>query len=140
MKNILITGAVLNKTQEDIEFYKNLISSLSYEQITVCSPLDTLKFNGTNEERFELAKHCVETADIIIAEVSNASHGQGMELMYAKLLNKKVIFISKEKIKISGLIKGAFPNAHYFTYQKNLSKKQISSIIEQLYDDIREIL
>ncbi len=132
MKNILITGSVLGATTESVKFYENLTSSLAGKNISIFSPLDTMQFKGSNEERFDRAKKSVETADLIIAEVSNASHGQGMELMYANVLGKEVVFISKENTKISGLIKGAFPKSIFLTYRDGLSRSQVDTILKQL--------
>jgi len=59
----------------------------------VHTPLDTIKFKGTNEERVKRAFDLVDIADVIVADVSYPSHGQGIELHYALTKNKKIIFL-----------------------------------------------
>jgi len=92
------------------------------------TPLDTAKFTGTNEERYERAFNHVEKADLIICEASNPSTGMGMELREAINLKKRIIVIAKEGSKVSGLIKGcpSIKSIIYYSDKEGL-KESLSS-------------
>ena len=107
MKKVLITGSVMNSNNESIRFYENLVSICVENNCDVSSPLDTMKFIGTDEERYVRAMKLVDSTDFIIAEMSIPSTGQGMELQQAVIKNIPILVIAKKNSKISGLIKGS---------------------------------
>lgn len=76
---------------------------ISYE---VSSPLDTMKFQGNDFERYDRAMKLLQDTKLIIAEMSNISTGQGRELQEAVTLNIPILVIAKNGSKISGLVKG----------------------------------
>ncbi len=51
-------------------------------------------------------KKSVESADIIVAEVSYPSHGVGMEIMHAIHIGKPIIAIAQEDKKVSRMVLG----------------------------------
>jgi len=103
---ILITGSVMTADNDSVERYEKLISMIDAEKYDVSSPLDTMKFQGTDEERFDRAISMLENASLIIAEMSSVSTGQGIELGIAYTMNIPVLVIAKEGSKVSGLVKG----------------------------------
>ena len=123
MKNILITGSVLNSSADSKETYKKLVEIFNINKYKVHSPLDTMKFTGNDEERYKRAMKYVGEADFIIAEMTTPSTGQGMELQQAIINKKPLLIIAKKDSKISGLIKGS---------------KQVINIL--FYDKIDDIL
>ena len=123
MKKVLITGSVMNSNDESIEFYENLVSICVENNCDVSSPLDTMKFTGTDEERYVRAMKFVDSTDFIIAEMSIPSTGQGMELQQAVIKNIPILVIAKKNSKISGLIKG--------------SKKVVDILYYETIDDIK---
>ena len=106
MKNILITGSVMNSNEESITTYEKLVEFCEIKQYKVLSPLDTMKFKGNDEERYIRAIESVNSADFIIAEMSIPSTGQGMELQQAVINKIPILVIAKNNSRISGLIKG----------------------------------
>lgn len=110
-KQVLVTGAVLATDPELTDNYKKLNDTITCERycLSIHSPLATMKFKGTDEERYVRAMELVGIADVIIAEMSNVSTGQGMELQEATRLGKPILVIARTGSKISGLIKGC-PN------------------------------
>lgn len=71
-------------------------------------PLKTLANDGYRfifpheDDTFTNSKEIIRTADIVIAEVSYPSTGQGIELGWADDSNTPVVCISKVGMKISG--------------------------------------
>lgn len=103
---ILITGAVLSSDSSSVEIYEKIVSLIDSKYV-VSSPLDTMQFKGNDTERYERAMRLLQDTKMIIAEMSNVSTGQGMELQEAVTLNIPVLVIAKEGSKISGLVKGS---------------------------------
>ena len=123
MKNILVTGSVLNSDENSLEIYKKLVDIFNKDKYNVSSPIDTMKFRGNDEERYDRAIKLVKDANFIIAEMSIPSTGQGMELQQAIIDKIPILVIAKNNSKISGLIK--------------VSKGIIDILF---YDDIDDIL
>ncbi|MDA3836622.1 MAG: hypothetical protein PF542_03290 [Nanoarchaeota archaeon] len=133
MKNILIIGS-LPKTDSEIELYNSIINICKIFSKTISSAIDTAKFQGTEEDRYNRAFRKVREADLITGEQSYPSTGQGMEIREAHILDKPLIAIAKEKSKISGLVKSC-PITKDIIYYKNLNdlnqklKESISKLI-----------
>lgn len=122
MKKILITGSVINSNNKSKKTYEKLVNICIENKYEVSSPLDTMKFTGTDEERYKRAMRLVDSADIIIAEMSIPSTGQGMELQQAIINDIPILILANDGSNISGLIKGS---------------KQVIDIL--YYDDIDKI-
>ena len=103
---ILITGAVLTSDDSMTKIYEKIISLIDTSKYSVSSPLDTMKFDGNDIERYKRAMNLLKDTKLVIAEMSNISTGQGMELQEAVNLNIPILVIAKEGSKISGLVKG----------------------------------
>lgn len=78
----------------------------------------------TSEEIFYRDISAVKESDILLAEISNPSHGVGMEIMQAYISNKKIILVAKEDSNISFLVRG-IPGAILLEYRdyKDLEEK-----------------
>lgn len=118
MKNILILGS-LPKDKKREEIYKAIIDVCKGFSESVSSPIDTLNFQGNDEDRYERAFLKVKESDLIIGEQSEPSTGQGMEIREATILNKPLLVIAKTESKISGLVK-ACPVLKEIIYYDNL--------------------
>lgn len=103
---ILITGAVLSPDDSMTQIYEKIISLIDTSKYSVSSPLDTMRFDGNDIERYKRAMNLLKDTKLVIAEMSNISTGQGMELQGAVNLNIPILVIAKEGSKISGLVKG----------------------------------
>ena len=99
MNNILILGS-LPKTEEETKLYNSIIEIAKTFATTVKSPIDTAKFNGTKQERYDRAFQTVKEADLVIGEQSQPSTGQGMEIRECAILNKPLIVVAKEGMEI----------------------------------------
>lgn len=103
---ILITGSVMTADKDSVKRYEKLISMIDTEEYDVSSPLDTMKFQGTDEERFDRAISMLANTRMMIAEMSSVSTGQGIEIGIASTMNIPILVIAKEGSKVSGLVKG----------------------------------
>ncbi len=46
----------------------------------------------------------VDSSDILLAEVTKPSHGVGMEILYAHQKGKKIIFMKRSGVRLSGMV------------------------------------
>jgi len=130
--NILITGTVMNADSNSTRVYKELVDICKEISSNVSSPLDTIEFNGSDFERYKRAMELLRNTHVLIAEMSTASTGQGMELQEAVRLNIPIIIIAKENSKISGLIKGSGKVKSILKYN------DINDIKDELIKQIKE--
>ena len=101
----MITGAVLSSDDSMKKIYEKITSLIDTSKYSVSSPLDTMKFDGNDIERYKRAMNLLKDTKLVIAEMSNISTGQGMELQEAVNLNIPILVIAKEGSKISRLVK-----------------------------------
>lgn len=129
---ILITGSVLNSDKSSVEKYEKIISFIDRDKYEVYSPLDTMKFVGNDEEKYNRAMDLLKDTKLMIAEMSSISTGQGMELQEAVRLEIPVLVIAKNESKISSLVKGC-KNIKGIIYYENIEdiKKDILDFINK---------
>ncbi len=128
MNNILILGS-LPQSDEQIKLYEVIIEIVQKFAKTVKSPIDTVNFKGDEQERYERAFRLVKEADLVIAEQSQPSTGQGMEIRECAILNKSLIVVAKEGSKISGLVKGC-PVVKEIIFYQNIEDLRLN--LEQI--------
>lgn len=129
-ERILITGSVMNSDEESVKIYKTLLSMIDIKKYQVSTPLDTMMFKGNDYERYERAMTLLQDTKLMIAEMSNVSTGQGMELQQAVILNIPILVIAKRGSKISGLVKGCKNVKNIIYYDK----------IDDISNDIKKII
>ena len=129
---ILITGSVMNSNPESINTYNELISMIDNEQYDISSPLDTMKFKGNDFERYERAINMLNKTSLMIAEMSNVSTGQGMEIQQAAILGIPILVIAKIGSKVSGLVKGC-PVVRNIAFYEDIKeiKDEINKFIKE---------
>lgn len=106
-ENIMITGTITNAGEESLKIYQILVEELSQYASNIYSPIDTIKFKGSSEEMYERVMKMLQSTDLVIAEMSSPSTGQGMELQEAVRLNIPIIVIAKNGSKISSTVLGS---------------------------------
>ena len=124
---ILITGSVMNSNPESVNTYNELVSFIDKEQFDVSSPLDTMQFTGSDYERYTRAIQMLSETSLMIAEMSNVSTGQGMEIQQAAIFGIPILVIAKKGSKVSGLVKGC-PVVKDIVFYEDI--KDIRAIIE----------
>lgn len=127
---ILITGSVMGASSDSVKTYEDLVSMIDTDKYKVSSPLDTMKFIGSDEERYQRAIMMLGETSMMIAEMSSTSTGQGIELGIAATMNIPVLVIAKEGSKVSGLVKGC-PTVKDIVYYEDVKdiKEEINSFI-----------
>ena len=120
----------MNSDEESINTYRSLISIINEEHYQAFSPLDTMMFKGNDYERYERAMSLLKDTKLMIAEMSNVSTGQGMELQQAVILNIPILVIAKQGSKISGLVKGCKNVKNIIFYDK----------IDDIENDIKKFI
>ncbi len=127
---IYVTGAT---SADNLGIYKSIKEKFSRLGHVVKTPLDTIEFCKTHneKERFAKAMKDIGEADFVISEISGPSCGQGFELgvLYAKGF-KKVVLISSSKTYTSGILVGAFGQP--VMYDKNDIPTLINKLQEKL--------
>lgn len=105
--NIMITGTITNAEEESLKIYKILVEELAQYVNSIYSPIDTIKFKGSSEEMYVRVMKMLQSTDLVIAEMSSPSTGQGMELQEAVRLNIPIVIIAKNGSKISSTVLGS---------------------------------
>lgn len=72
---------------------------------------------------YKTTLHDIKSSDIVIAEVSYASTGMGIELGWANLLDKKIIVFAKEGTIISRSLDKITKNKFFYTSSKDMIQK-----------------
>ena len=124
----IIENRNLNKAQllsKTIEDTGHMIVSV---WVTKTDPGFTMTPQGVFERDTQGVKEC----DILVAEVSDRSHGVGMEMMLAHTQGKKVICLFKKGTVVSKMILG-LPDALLIEYgtEKEMVEK-LKEILEKL--------
>ena len=118
MKKSYILGA----TAKGFEIFKVYKKALGDRFEILGTPIETLQFKGTNEERFERAKESVKQSDVIIADMSEVSTGAGIELGMAHLLGKQIYVFANAQSKVSSLIYGLTKDVKFYKDDEELYK------------------
>lgn len=116
-----ILGAVTGSAQNAEEIFNTYKESLKRNFIILGTPLETAQFKGTLQERFQRAEKYIKEADVIIAEMSTASTGAGIEMGMAYNLGKPIYCFAKSGSKVSGLVIGMV-GENNVCYYDNLSE------------------
>lgn len=133
INNIMITGAITSAKEDSLEIYEILTEELKQYSNKIYSPLDTIKFKGTAEEMYTRVMTILKETDLVIAEMSNPSTGQGMELQEAVRLDIPIIIVAKEGSKISSTVLGSGKVKKTFFYNnKEDIKGNLKNILENL--------
>lgn len=129
LKNIMITGTITSAKEDSVEIYKILVEELKPHTNKIYSPIDTIKFKGTNEEMYTRIMKILQETDLVIAEMSSPSTGQGMELQEAVRLDIPIIIVAKEGSKISSTVLGSQKVKSTIFYN---NKRELKEKIKQL--------
>lgn len=131
LKNIMITGTITSAKEDSLKIYETLVEELSQYTDKIYSPIDTIKFKGTNEEMYTRVMKLLQETDLVIAEMSSPSTGQGMELQEAVRLNIPIIIVAKVGSKISSTVLGSGKiKATLFYNDKDDIKKNLNGILK----------
>ena len=97
------------------ELYKPIRASLLNTEHNFLLPQE--------KERGRITKEIIKNADLVFAEVSYPSTGQGIELGWANIFNTPIVCFYKTSMKISSALKYVTNNLIEYADEKNLIEK-----------------
>jgi nucleoside 2-deoxyribosyltransferase len=107
----IIAKRDLNKAQLLSKTIEDLGHEVVSEWVTLADPGYTL----TPREVFERDTKGIKESDILVAEISEPSHGVGMEIMLAYVQRKKIVCTFRKGSAVSRMIQG-LPEALLIEY------------------------
>ena len=106
MVQVYLSGPIINAEIRMDDFYHLVIDALEKQGTTVFAPQFLPPVNPVHVYRRDVDQ--VSKSDLLIAEVSHASLGVGMEIMLAIQLKKPILlFRHKDARPLSFMVKGA---------------------------------
>jgi len=141
IKSVYIAGAISNLSEEglsdSIELYKKLDQAVREMGLECFVPHLHSEIEKSEEQDvkdvFDVGESEIAKRDAFIAEVSNPSHGVGMELMNAYKLGKPIILLSKKGSDVGRFVK-SIPTVVYHAEYENHDEacKFLRNILKQL--------
>lgn len=126
----MITGTITSAKEDSLDIYKILVEELTPYTNKIYSPIDTIKFKGTNEEMYTRVMKLLQETDLVIAEMTSPSTGQGMELQEAVRLDIPIIIVAKKGSKISSTVLGSGKIKETFFYN---NKEEIRGSFNNIF-------
>jgi len=106
---------------EEIETIKQVLSGFN---ISLFVFVDTYRFTPAQEkEMMQQAFADIDSADLLIAEVSEKAIGVGIEIGYAVAKQKPVIYLRNSRAEHSTTAAGAASNTISYTDTEDLTRK-----------------
>lgn len=123
MKNLLILWSLPKKIKDKTK-YQNIIKACKPFFDEIYSPLDTVEFVWTDQERFDRALFLLKKCDFILWEQSIPSTWQWLEIGIAFWLNKPLLVIAEEWSQVSWLTLWLpiLKEIYYYKSRKDLEK------------------
>lgn len=134
--NMIYIAHSMTNGQKDIEPVHKLIDWLKLKKkYNVDHPYDISIFHNYLADK---SLKIINKMDIIIADVSNYSHGVGFELGYACASNKKIIVICNIKTKdnVSKFLIGLFPDMIFYENENDLIKN-VSKELDKIFPPVK---
>ncbi len=102
----------------------DVISETGHDVISKWLVSDDPGFSLSPSEVYRRDTDGIRSADIVVADVSNPSHGVGMEMMLALMLGKTIISLAPKRTRISRMLLGA-PDIIWIRYSDLKSLKSV---------------
>ncbi len=133
MKRVYLSIPIIaNRNLEIAKIIAEIIENEGYEIISKWVLEEDLKINTSPKDILKRDIESVLKSDMLIAEVSNPSHGVGMEVAIAFLSGKKIILIKNKNSKISYMLQG-IPDKEIIEYtSKEDIKEKLSEKLKIL--------
>ena len=115
MKVYLAVPIIAHRQLEKAKTIAKVIRSLGHELVSSWVVGDDPGFSLSVTSVFERDLGGVKNCDVLVAEVSQGSHGVGMEVMAAYLYGKRIILLYEKGARVSHMLLGV-PNAIHVSY------------------------
>ncbi|MEM2987287.1 MAG: nucleoside 2-deoxyribosyltransferase [Nitrososphaerota archaeon] len=127
---------IANRNLEIAKIIAETIENEGYEIISKWVLEENLKIYVSPRDILKRDIEGVLKSDMLIAEVSNPSHGVGMEVAIAFLSGKKIILVKNEDSKLSYMLQG-IPNKEIIEYtSKEDMKEKLSEKLKFLKNEL----
>lgn len=127
----LAVPIIANRNLNQAQSLSTIIENLGHEIVSKWVANTDPGFTITPREVFDRDVKGVKECDVLVAEISNPSHGVGMEIMLAHMHEKKVVCLFKNGTVISRMIRG-LPGVLLIEYR---SEKEL---VERLKESLRK--
>jgi nucleoside 2-deoxyribosyltransferase len=126
-----LTNAPLEFREEIVKLREKIKEK--YELIEFFSDPASVSQQSTELEYcqkiYEFDKNCVQSCDIMLAEVSYPSLGEGMELAFAVTNDKPILAVARDDASVSRMIMGiTHPK---FEFQRYVEVDDLLNLLEQ---------
>ncbi|MCL2383851.1 MAG: hypothetical protein FWC79_07035 [Oscillospiraceae bacterium] len=130
-KSIMVTGTITGARQDAVKVYDIIVEEGKKHSESIYSPIDTMEFKGTDEEMYARVMELLKTTDLVVAEMRQASTGQGMELQEAVRLDIPIVIVAEVGSKISSTVLGSgkVKKTIFYNDLQNLREK-VSEVFE----------
>lgn len=135
-----IAGPLIIDASRDIDFYERIAEACHEQGLETFLPhLQTEPFDRPADAKlvFQQDHQGLKQCDLLIAEVSEPSHGVGSELMQAYFQKTPIVCLCRKGKKLSRMVVGnpmVRELIHYSSEQDCL--KQLSSALRRMLDDV----
>ncbi|MFH7836476.1 MAG: nucleoside 2-deoxyribosyltransferase [Candidatus Aenigmatarchaeota archaeon] len=127
---------IANRNLEIAKIIAETIENEGYEIISKWVLEENLKIYVSPRDILKRDIEGVLKSDMLIAEVSNPSHGVGMEVAIAFLSGKKIILVKNEDSKLSYMLQG-IPDKEIIEYtSKEDMKEKLSEKLKFLKNEL----
>lgn len=130
IKKVYLAISYANRSFFDVEV-ENLKQFFRHNNIEILVFVDTYNFGaGQEKEMMQKAFEAIDSADILIAELTTRSIGVGIEIGYACARKKPVIYLRREGAEYATTAAGS--STHIIKY-KNASdlRESLNEIIQR---------
>jgi len=115
MKVYLAVPIIAYRQLEKAKILAKVIRDEGHELVSTWVITENPGFTLTATSVFERDLGGVKNGDILVAEVSQGSHGVGMEIMAAYLYGKRIILLYEDGARVSHMLLGV-PSATHVNY------------------------
>jgi len=106
LTRVYLSGPIVNEQLRTDDFYEAVVKTLEHAGVSVFAPQFLPRMQP--DAIFERDVQQVRLSDVVIAEVTHASHGVGMEIMLAiELMKPLLLFRKKGAASLSYMVLGA---------------------------------
>lgn len=131
MKVYLAVPIIAHKQLDKAKAMAEAIRGLGHQLVSTWVVGDDPGFSLPTANVFERDLRGVKSSDILVAEVSQGSHGVGMEVMAAYLYGKRIVLLYEEGARVSHMLLGV-PNVLLVSYSslRDMEAKLKSALLE----------
>lgn len=127
----LAVPIIANRDMDKARFIASIIEGTGHDLVSKWVISDDPGFSILPHEVFDRDIKGIKVCDILVAEISERSHGVGMELMQAYIEGKKILCLFRDGTVVSRMIRG-LPNILLIEY---ISMEELEKGLKELLKD-----